>query len=59
LWLGKSETKRVLFKIPFINYARKPPAFKPGDEWHPFGAKRRLFPACLAWPKVMTGMPEA
>jgi hypothetical protein len=41
----------------FISYARKPQAFKPGDEWHPFEAKRRLFPACLAWPKVMTGMP--
>ena len=23
----------------FINYARKPQAFKPGDEWHPFEAK--------------------
>jgi len=43
----------------FISHARKPQAFKPGDEWHPFGAKRRPFPACLAWPKVMTGMPEA
>ena len=43
----------------FISYARKPQAFKPGDEWHPFGAKRRPFPACLVWPKVMTGMPEA
>ena len=45
--------------IKFYNYARKPQAFKPGDEWHPFGAKRRPFPACLAWLKVMTGMPEA
>jgi len=26
----------------FIKDARKPKAFKPGDEWHP-GAKRRLF----------------
>ena len=43
----------------FISHARKPQAFKPGDEWHPFGAKRRPFPACLAWPKVMAGMPEA
>ena len=43
----------------FISHARKPQAFKPGDEWHPFGAKRRSFPACLVWPKVMTGMPEA
>ncbi|MGA2515895.1 MAG: TatD family hydrolase, partial [Thermodesulfobacteriota bacterium] len=23
----------------FISYARKPQAFKPGDEWHPFEAK--------------------
>jgi len=45
--------------ILFMKYARKPQAFKPGDEWHPFGAKRRPFPACLAWLKVMTGMPEA
>ena len=43
----------------FISYARKPQAFKPGDEWHPFGAKRRPFPACLAWSKVMTDMVEA
>ena len=43
----------------FISHARKPQAFKPGDEWHPFGAKRWPFPACLAWLKVMTGMPEA
>jgi hypothetical protein len=25
--------------IGFISYARKPQAFKPGDEWHPFEAK--------------------
>ena len=43
----------------FISYARKPQAFKPGDEWHPFGAKRRPFPGCLAWSKVMTDMVEA
>jgi hypothetical protein len=29
----------------FIKHARKPQGFKPGDEWHPFEAKRRLFPA--------------
>jgi len=29
----------------FISHARKPQAFKPGDEWHPFEAKRRPFPA--------------
>ena len=40
-----------------MSHARKPQAFKPGDEWHPFGAKRRYFPACLAWPKVMAGLP--
>jgi hypothetical protein len=22
--------------FPFIKHARKPQAFKPGDEWHPF-----------------------
>jgi hypothetical protein len=27
------------FVSQFINYARKPQAFKPGDEWHPFEAK--------------------
>jgi hypothetical protein len=32
-------------RVDFISYARKPQAFKPGDEWHPFGAKRRPFPA--------------
>jgi len=32
-------------RLHFISYARKPQAFKPGDEWHPFGAKRRPFPA--------------
>jgi len=26
----------------FMSHARKPQAFKPGDEWHP-GAKRRPF----------------
>jgi hypothetical protein len=31
--------------IKFIKHARKPQGFKPGDEWHPFEAKRRLFPA--------------
>jgi hypothetical protein len=31
--------------LDFISHARKPQAFKPGDEWHPFGAKRRPFPA--------------
>jgi predicted RNA methylase len=35
----------VTDRVKFINYARKPQAFKPGDEWHPFEAKRRLFPA--------------
>jgi hypothetical protein len=29
----------------FIKHARKPQGFKLGDEWHPFEAKRRLFPA--------------
>jgi hypothetical protein len=24
----------------FISHARKPQAFKPGDEWHPFGASQ-------------------
>jgi hypothetical protein len=24
----------------FISYARKPQAFKPGDEWHPFEASQ-------------------
>jgi hypothetical protein len=40
-----SVQKRVLIPFHFISYARKPQAFKPGDEWHPFGAKRRPFPA--------------
>lgn len=31
--------------MDFISHARKPQAFKPGDEWHPFVAKRRPFPA--------------
>ena len=45
--------------VIFIKYARKPQVFKPGDEWHPFEAKRRLFRHSLAWSKVMPGMREA
>jgi len=26
--------------LKFISYARKPQAFKPGDEWHPFEASQ-------------------
>ena len=45
--------------ITFISHARKPQAFKLGDEYSILSdAKRRPFPACLAWPKVMKGMPE-
>jgi hypothetical protein len=28
----------ISLKIKIYNYARKPRAFKPGDEWHPFEA---------------------
>ena len=44
-------TKRQTEILNFIRYARKPQAFKPGDEWHPFGAKRRPFSG-------MSGMAE-
>jgi len=47
----------ALLKYGFTSYARKPQAFKPGNEWHPFEAKRRPSPTYLAWSKVMSGMP--
>jgi hypothetical protein len=36
--LGYSQAELKEHIINFIKYARKPQAFKPGDEWHPFGA---------------------
>jgi hypothetical protein len=31
--------RTTLRRVNVISYARKPQAFKPGDEWHPFEAE--------------------
>ena len=46
----------------FISYARKPQAFKPGDEWHPFEASQvkpgeaEQFPAWSGYGKISDGV---
>jgi hypothetical protein len=45
--IGQRVKKLLIITLPnaqliiiFISYARKPQAFKPGDEWHPFEASQ-------------------